>query len=185
MNELEHTKWLEEIDIENEIIQPVLTIAQALNLKENTEENQFNHFISHPDFPPYFRGKTTNSEPSTSTSSSQASSSEHFSVDYLVGKNFQETCTTYSLTSLFQIVFHVNSVTNSCNKVIEIFPGKRLNINVDLDESQQKQLIFVLKNFLKLFLGNTLICRVSIWILAPITYIYRKMSNQSDNHKDE
>jgi hypothetical protein len=57
VNELEHVKWLNEIDTNDEIIQPILTIAQALNLKENTDENQFNHFISHPDFPLYFRGK--------------------------------------------------------------------------------------------------------------------------------
>jgi hypothetical protein len=48
-------------------------------------------------------------------------------------------------------MFSVNYVANSCNKVIEILPRKILNINVDLDESQQKQLIYVLQKFSKSF----------------------------------
>jgi hypothetical protein len=77
--------------------------------------------------------------------------SEQISVDFLLGQHFQETCTIDSLTSLFDSIFPVNTVSNSCNKVIEIFPGKNLNINVDLDESQQKQLIYVLQKYSKAF----------------------------------
>jgi hypothetical protein len=51
VNELEHVTWLDETDNDEEIIQPLLTIAQAMNLKENTDENHLNHFISNPDFP--------------------------------------------------------------------------------------------------------------------------------------
>jgi len=56
---------------------------------------------------------------------------------------------------LYNSIFLVNTVSNSSNKTtdktIEIFPGKNFDINVDLDELQQNQLIYVLKKYSRSF----------------------------------
>jgi hypothetical protein len=57
VHELEQIKWIEDTDTKNEIIHPVLTIYQALDIKENTDDNHCNHCLCCPDSPLYFRGE--------------------------------------------------------------------------------------------------------------------------------
>jgi hypothetical protein len=47
--ELECTQWINEVK-NNEFVQPILTIAQAMSLKENTDEILINHCITNPYF---------------------------------------------------------------------------------------------------------------------------------------
>jgi hypothetical protein len=48
-------------------------------------------------------------------------------------------------------VFPINPVSNTCNKVIEIYMGKILSINYDLDDLENKQLISFLQKYSKAF----------------------------------
>jgi hypothetical protein len=45
----------------------------------------------------------------------------------------------------------VNTISETCSKRVEIYPGKLLNINSALDESQQKQLIQTLQKYSDVF----------------------------------
>jgi hypothetical protein len=136
-SELECAQWLVEDDNEEGTIQPVLTIAQAMSLKKNTDENMINHYISNPYFPQYFGGK--------SSSQSQAS------IDHLLEQNFQETCTLEELDSAFLSTFPTCSISESGSKTVEILPRKTLNISVALDSSQEEQLIQVLREYSDVF----------------------------------
>jgi hypothetical protein len=49
INELEQMSWFEETDSEEEIVHSFCNIAQAINFKEENDENLLNHFISNPD----------------------------------------------------------------------------------------------------------------------------------------
>jgi hypothetical protein len=120
--ELECTQWLDE-DNNDEVFQPILTIAQAMSLKENTDENLINHCITNPDLPQYFGGKS--------------SSHIQTSIDCLLEQNFQENCTEEELSSTFSSVFPVHSISESDYKTVEIFPEKTLNINSSLDNTQK------------------------------------------------
>jgi len=57
-NELECTQWLEE-DNNDEFVQPILTIAQAMSFKENTNKNMINHHITNLDLLQYFGGNSS------------------------------------------------------------------------------------------------------------------------------
>ncbi len=46
----ENTHWVEEEEHDSECTRPILTIAQAMSLKENSEENLINHCITNLDF---------------------------------------------------------------------------------------------------------------------------------------
>ena len=55
------------------------------------------------------------------------------------------------MQSLFQTTFSVDSISNSHIKVIAIFPGKSLNINSDLEVSQEQKLVELLRKYSKSF----------------------------------
>ena len=77
---------------------------------------------------------------------------EQYNAAYLLlAQNFQETCTIHSLQSTFHDIFPVQSITNTQSQVIEISPGKTLNIGNHLDSSQQEKLIRLLKKYQKSF----------------------------------
>jgi hypothetical protein len=84
-SELEHIPWLDDPNNDEEVIQPLLTIEQAMSLKKNTDENLLNNFITNPDFTQYFGGKPS------------CSAQPYF--DYLLGQHFQEACTIDTLLS--------------------------------------------------------------------------------------
>lgn len=50
LSKRKNTQWVEEEGRDSEGILPVLTIAQAMSLKENSEENLINCCISNLDF---------------------------------------------------------------------------------------------------------------------------------------
>ena len=47
ITELEHMSWLTKIDCEDEIVQPLFSISQAIN--EGNEEDLFDDFLSNSD----------------------------------------------------------------------------------------------------------------------------------------
>lgn len=119
--ELECTQWIIEDDNEEGEIQPVLKIAQAMSLKKKMDENMINHYISNPYLPHYFEG----------CSSSQSQDS----IDHLLEQNFQETCTSEELDSVFLSTFLIFSISESGSKSVDILQRKTLNISVALDSS--------------------------------------------------
>ena len=120
--------WLTKTNCEEEIIQPLFGISQAIN--EGNEEDLLDNFIS-------------NSEEETQI--------DQIPINPIFESNFQESCTINSLQSLFQTTFYVNSISNSHVKTIEIFPGKNLNINSHLETSQEQKMIELLRKYSKAF----------------------------------
>ena len=113
---------------EEEIIQPLFGISQAIN--EGNEEDLLDNFIS-------------NLEEETQI--------DQIPINPIFESSFQESRTINSLQSLFQTIFSVDSISNSHIKTIEIFPRKSLNINSDLEVSQEKKLIELLRKYSKAF----------------------------------
>ena len=128
ITELEHMTWLTKTDCEDEIVQPLFGISQAIN--EGNEEDLLDNFIY-------------NLEEETQI--------DHISINPIFESSFQENCIVNSLQSLFQTIFSINSISNSHVKNIEIFLGKSLNINSDLEVSQQQNLIELLRKYSKAF----------------------------------
>ena len=128
ITELEHTSWFKETNYDEEIVQSLFSISQAIN--EDNDEDLLDHFLSNSSFEEQV---------------------EQIHLDPLLAQDFQENCTTSSLQYLFQTVFPVNSISNSHIKSIEIFLGIFLNINANLEESQEQQLIELLRKYSKVF----------------------------------
>jgi len=104
ITKLEHMSWLTETNYEEEIIQPLFGISQAIN--KRNEEDLLDNFIS-------------NSEEETQIN--------QIPINPIFESSFQE--------------ISVDSISNSHIKTIEIFPGKNLNINSDLEVSQEKNMV--------------------------------------------
>jgi len=69
----------------------------------------------------------------------------HQILTHILDKTFQENCTVENLLALAKSML-VNALKHeSSNVVIEIHPGKTLNINSQLEEFQKQQLIKILK----------------------------------------
>ncbi len=51
----------------------------------------------------------------------------------------------------FKNIFHVNTITNSKTKTIEIYPGKHLNIGNHLQSSQEQEVEALLQKYSKAF----------------------------------
>ena len=83
---------------------------------------------------------------------------QYNAANVLLAQNFQETCTIPSLQSTFHDIFPLQSITNTQSQIIEISPGKTLNIGNHLDSSQQEKLIRLLKKYQKAFAWITLTC---------------------------
>ena len=107
---------------DEEILQPVLTIEKGMYLKENTVKNLINNCITNPNFSQNFEEKN----PFFGLAS----------LAYLLGLDFQETCTTKNLVEAFQKAFPLNYVSQAQIKIVEIILGKYLKLNSELEKSQ-------------------------------------------------
>ena len=74
---------------------------------------------------------------------------QYHAADVLLAQNFQETCTIQSLQTTFHDIFPIQSITNTQSQIIEISPGKTLNIGNHLDSTQQEKLIQLLRKYQK------------------------------------
>ena len=132
---LNQLSWLDEAkQQQEEVIQPILSINQAFDFREENNEDLLDYFIYEPHISEQLRN-----------------------IQYIVAyQNFQENCTINSLGSSFNDIFPVNSIKNAQSKIIEIGPGKSLNIGANLEPSQEEQLIALLDKYQKSFsLENT------------------------------
>lgn len=114
-------QWINDDDHNKETTHLVLTIAQAMSLKENIEDNLINHYISiNPYFLQHFGWQPTHEQ-------------DH--IDSLLEHIFQEECSAEDLNSVVLSTFPIYSMIECGSKTIEIFPGKPLNINYSLDNT--------------------------------------------------
>ena len=82
ITELEHMSWLTETNYEDEIVQPLFGISQAIN--EGNEEDLLNDFLSNSD---------------------QETQIDQIPINPIFESSFQEKCTIIFLQSLFQQLF--------------------------------------------------------------------------------
>jgi len=57
----------------------------------------------------------------------------------------------YSLKTLFEDIFPINSITNTQSKTVEISPGRTLNIGAFLQIYQEQKLLDLLTKYQKAF----------------------------------
>lgn len=115
--------WLDDKQNDREEIYSVLSINQMYDFRENNNEDLMEMFISQPDVLEELRN-------------------EHYTiVDQILAQRFQENCTMYSLKTLFEDIFPINSITKTQSKSVEISPGKTLNIGAFLEISQEQKLL--------------------------------------------
>jgi len=103
------------------------------DIEENKNEDLVEIFISQPDVSEELRNE------------------QYTALDHILAESFQETCTMYSLRTLFEDIFPINSITNTQRKTIEISPGKTLNIGAFLETSQERILLDLLIKYQKAF----------------------------------
>jgi hypothetical protein len=109
------------------VVQPILTIDQIVNFKNDIEENQIINLINNYDFTQYHGGEYA------------------FDHRYILDKDFQESCTMDTLSTISGSMSSGASTSGSSNEAIENFQGKTLNINSKLEEIQKEQLIKTLQ----------------------------------------
>jgi len=112
--------WL---DYDDNAIQPILTIGQALNLKDTIEDEVISNFISEP------------SSIASETYNQLTAILEPATQEKLKSKNLPQTSTAISFKSI----------------TIEIEPGKTLNINPNLSDAKTEQLMKLLHENKKAF----------------------------------
>ena len=127
-----HNLWLDDKFNDKEEVQSIFSIDQIYDFHE-ANNDLVELFLSQPDVSENLRNEQYNA------------------ADLLLAQKFQETCTIHSLQSTFHDIFPVQSITNTQSQVIEISPGKTLNIGNHLDSSQQEKLIRLLKRYQKAF----------------------------------
>ena len=126
--------WINETKQKHEeVIQPILSINQAFDFREENNEDLLDYFIFEPDIFEQLRNM------------------QYIVADHVLGQNFQENCTVDSLESSFDDIFFVHLITNTQSKIIEIGPRKYLNIGAHLTLSQEEQLIALLNKYHKAF----------------------------------
>jgi hypothetical protein len=131
---IDQLPWLDETkQQQEEVIQPILSINQAFDFREENNEDLLDYFISEPDI------------------SEELRDTKYIAADEILGQTFQENCTIHSLESTFNDIFPVISMENTQSKIIEISPGKYLNIGTNFEPSQEEQLIALLKKYHKAF----------------------------------
>jgi hypothetical protein len=131
---IDQLPWLDETNQQQEeVIQPILSINQAFDFREENNEDLLDYFISEPDI------------------SEELRDTKYIVADEILGQTFQENCTIHSLESTFNDIFPVISMENTQSKIIEINPGKYLNIGTNFEPSQEEQLIALLKKYHKAF----------------------------------
>jgi len=124
--------WLDEQ--QQEETQSILSINQVFNFREEEEnEDLLDLFILEPDILEQFR------------------ITKYEAACHLLNKFFYEKCIIQSLKNSFEIIFPVNSITNSKSKIIEISPGRNLNISNNLQSSQEQEVIALLQKYSKAF----------------------------------
>jgi hypothetical protein len=136
LTESEFSQCFQETNDNEEIVQPILTIDQIMNFKNDIEENQIINLINNYDFSQYHGGKD-------------------FDHQYILDREFQESCTMETLSKIYGLMSsneastsrsnNEASTSGSNNEAIENFQGKTLNINLNLEENQKKQLIKILQ----------------------------------------
>jgi hypothetical protein len=104
------------VDFDDQITQPILTIGQALSLKDSTEDEVINNFICEP------------SSVTPETHNQLASLLESNNQENLNSKNPPQTSDTISSKSI----------------LVEIELGKTLNINPNLTDAETQQLMKLL-----------------------------------------
>jgi hypothetical protein len=131
---IDQLPWLDEKKKQKEeVIQPILSINQAFDFREKNNEYLLDYFISEPDI------------------SEELRDTKYIATYEILGQTFQENCTIHSLESLFNDIFPVISMENTQSKIIELGPGKYLNIGTNFEPSQEEQLIALLKKYHKAF----------------------------------
>jgi uncharacterized hydantoinase/oxoprolinase family protein len=131
---IDQLPWLDETNQQQvEVIQPILSINQAFDFREENNEDLLDYFISEPDI------------------SEELRDTQYIAADEILGQTFQENCTIHSLGSTFNDIFPVISMANTQSKIIEISPGKHLNIGTNFEPPQKEQLIALLKKYHKAF----------------------------------
>eukprot|EP00253_Pinus_taeda_P026627 PITA_26627 len=139
-----HNLWLDDKFNDKNEVQPLFSIDQIYNFQEHDNNDLVELFLAQPDISENLRHD------------------QYHAADILLAQNFQETCTIHSLQTTFHDIFPVQSITNTQSKVIEISPGKTLNIGNHLDSSQQERLIQLLRKYQKAF----------AWDYTDIHFIY-------------
>jgi hypothetical protein len=163
--ELENTLWLDNLNNDEEIIQPFFTIDQVMNFKKNIEENQIHNFLINSYFFQYF-GLSS------------------LSFDHILNAYFQENFNLHTLSSLKNITPAMNAILKSFSVPVEISQGKFLNINNKLDHLQQEQLIKILQKHSSTFAWEYSDMREFTLTLVFITFIFSRMPDPLDNPKD-
>eukprot|EP00253_Pinus_taeda_P017439 PITA_17439 len=110
----DHSIW---VDYEDEETQPILTIGQALTLKNSAEDELISNFISEP---------------------SSVSSEIHNHLTTILESKSQKNLETKNSSQIL-------AGSPSKSVTIEIEPGKTLNINPNLTDDQKQQLMKLLK----------------------------------------
>jgi hypothetical protein len=131
---IDQLPWLDETkQQQEEVIQPILSINQAFDFREENNEDLLDYFIYEPDI------------------SEELRDTKYIVANEILGQTFQENCTIHSLESTFNEIFPVISMENTQSKIIEISPGKYLNIGTNFEPSQEEQSIALLKKYHKSF----------------------------------
>jgi hypothetical protein len=123
LTESKFTQLFQYTNNDEELVQPILTIDQFMNMKNNIEENQIINFINNFDFTQYHGGQDT------------------FDHNHILDKYFQENYTMDTLPKNSGSISFIKSILESSNVAIEIYQGKNLNINSKLEEFQKDQLM--------------------------------------------
>lgn len=124
--------WLE--GKEQHETKSVLSINQVFDLREEEDdEDLLDLFILEPDILEQLRV------------------TQYEAASNLLNHCFQENFTIQPLQDSFTNIFPVNSITNSKSKIIEIYPGKNLNIVNNLQSSQEQEVMALSQKYLKAF----------------------------------
>jgi len=115
----ENPLWLEDSDEEE--IQPILTLYQALAINKNIEDDLICTFIPHPH------------------------TLSHLSFAQILENNSQENFLIAKLTQQRDDIAQLNIFSKSHAILIKIYPRKNTNIDVGLEPSQQKKPIKMLQ----------------------------------------
>eukprot|EP00253_Pinus_taeda_P005658 PITA_05658 len=115
----------------------VLSINQFFDFREEEEnEDLMDLFISEPSI------------------SEQLREVQYEAASDLLNQCFQETCTVQTLRNYFIDIFPVNTISNPTIKIIEVYPGKHLNIGNQLQSAQKQEVIALLQKYSKAFASD-------------------------------
>jgi len=112
----------------------VLSINQFFDFtEEEGNEDLMDLFISEPNISKQFREV------------------QYAAASNLLNQCFQENCTVQTLRNSFIDIFPVNTISNPTIKIIEVYPGKYLNIGNQLQSAQEQEVIALLQKYSKAF----------------------------------